>query len=68
LDNFGSNLIEDNNPFYVSSDILYFNNGGSMKDIAIISQNSLDRMIKWIKLEDLAKFFTNRVKYTFDND
>ena len=69
LDNFGSNYLSDNNPFYVSGDNLYFYKGGAtLGGTTIISQDSLDRMVKWVKIEQLAKFFTNRVKYTFDNE
>jgi len=69
LDDFESNTFSDNNPFYTSGDNLYFYDGGvTIGGTTIISQSSLDRMVKGVKLEQLAKFFTNRVKYSFDNE
>ncbi|MBU0626090.1 hypothetical protein KKG31_03650 [Patescibacteria group bacterium] len=68
MDDFGTQFWGDNNPFYVSSSKLYFSDAGTTDDYDLIKQTDLDKVATGVKIEDLAKFFTNYVNYIWDEN
>lgn len=66
-DDFSSDFFSGNNPFYVAGGKLYFNDAVSWDDHDLLRKSNLEDMVSWVSLEDLAKFFTNRVDYKFDD-